>query len=152
MMVLAHHHWRTGQRPVPTIAKKNPDLLKKNIVIILVVLFAVIGLFMVFYFFEPTADSFYPKCPFHSLTGLQCPGCGTLRGLHALSHGHLIEAFRLNALMVIALLIAALGGLIEFKLISKSSSLNFCFQRIIRWRYVAVVTVIWWVLRNLIGC
>jgi hypothetical protein len=45
----------------------------------------------------------YPSCPFHTLTGLNCPGCGTLRGLHQLTHGHLITALNYNALMVLAL-------------------------------------------------
>src|SRR2546423_54123 len=47
--------------------------------------------------------SLYPSCPFHSLTGLNCPGCGTLRGLHQLTHGHLLTALNYNALMVLSL-------------------------------------------------
>src|SRR5215208_2482155 len=47
--------------------------------------------------------SLYPSCPFHTLTGLNCPGCGTLRGLHQLTHGHLITALNYNALMVLSL-------------------------------------------------
>ncbi len=37
------------------------------------------------------------------MTGLQCPGCGGLRALHALLHGQVMEAFRLNPLFVLAL-------------------------------------------------
>ena len=37
------------------------------------------------------------------VTGLLCPGCGTLRGLHQLLHGHLAAAFRLNPVMVLSL-------------------------------------------------
>jgi hypothetical protein len=47
--------------------------------------------------------SYYPSCPFHALTGLHCPGCGTLRGLHQLTHGHLITALDYNPLMVLSL-------------------------------------------------
>ncbi len=110
-----------------------------------------VGLLLIFYFFEPTDDSFYPKCPFHSITGLQCPGCGTLRGLHALSHGHVVEAFRLNALMVIALPIAALGGLIELKLISQTSLLNNCYRKISSLKVVAIVVAVWWIARSVFG-
>jgi hypothetical protein len=53
--------------------------------------------------FDPTVVRFYPLCPFHALTGFDCPGCGSLRGLHQLLHGHLVAAFRLNPLMVLAL-------------------------------------------------
>jgi hypothetical protein len=47
--------------------------------------------------------SYFPSCPFHTLTGLHCPGCGTLRGLHQLTHGHLITALDYNPLMVLSL-------------------------------------------------
>ncbi len=59
------------------------------------------------YFAPPTASRFYPRCLFHDATGLLCPGCGATRALAALLHGHLAEAFHLNALIV-ALLPAAL--------------------------------------------
>ncbi len=42
-------------------------------------------------------------CPFHWLTGLYCPGCGTLRGLHQLFRGSLAGAWRCNPLMVLCL-------------------------------------------------
>jgi hypothetical protein len=37
------------------------------------------------------------------LTGLNCPGCGTLRGIHQLLHGHPLAALDLNPLMILAL-------------------------------------------------
>jgi hypothetical protein len=40
---------------------------------------------------------------FHRTTGLLCPGCGSLRALHQLLHGHLAAAFRFNGLLVISL-------------------------------------------------
>ncbi len=44
----------------------------------------------------------YPFCIFHALTGLWCPGCGTLRALHQLLHGHVLAALGYNPLTVIA--------------------------------------------------
>jgi hypothetical protein len=41
---------------------------------------------------------FYPQCPIYRFLHIQCPGCGTTRALAALLHGHVFEAFRLNAL------------------------------------------------------
>lgn len=35
-------------------------------------------------------------CPFHWLTGLNCPFCGAQRMVVALLHGHVAEAFWLN--------------------------------------------------------
>ena len=54
--------------------------------------------------FDPASSSLYPPCPFHALTGLHCPGCGTLRGLHALVHGNLARALSMNPLMVMSIL------------------------------------------------
>jgi hypothetical protein len=45
----------------------------------------------------------YPTCPLHDLTGWQCAGCGTLRAVHEVAHGHLAAAFRLNAPAVLFL-------------------------------------------------
>lgn len=62
---------------------------------------------VVLYFFAPTEHPFYPRCVFHSLTGLACPGCGSLRAVHNLLHGEFAAAFRLNPLMMILLPAAA---------------------------------------------
>jgi hypothetical protein len=55
------------------------------------------------YLFSPEATRWYPRCPFHCLTGLNCPGCGSLRALHAVLHGQVIEAFCFNPLLVVCL-------------------------------------------------
>lgn len=59
------------------------------------------------FWFDPNLNSFYPVCVFHQATGLLCPGCGSLRALHHLLHGHLITAFRFNPLLMITLPIIA---------------------------------------------
>ena len=58
---------------------------------------------VVLYFFSPKDYSFYPRCLFHSLTGLDCPGCGSLRATHELLHGNFKAAFALNPLLVFLL-------------------------------------------------
>ncbi len=57
----------------------------------------------VLFWFDPSRFAFYPACQFHRLTGLQCPGCGSLRALHQLLHGRLAAAFHFNALLVVSL-------------------------------------------------
>ena len=57
----------------------------------------------VLFLFDPARCSFYPACLWHSLTGLNCPGCGSLRALHELLHGHPVAAFQLNPLLILAL-------------------------------------------------
>lgn len=53
--------------------------------------------------FDPALSEWFPKCPFHMLTGLDCPGCGSQRAIHSILTGHIAEAFRYNALLVIAI-------------------------------------------------
>ncbi|MGH9578069.1 MAG: DUF2752 domain-containing protein, partial [Terriglobales bacterium] len=57
----------------------------------------------ILYRWNPATAGFYPICPFLSLTGWYCPGCGSLRALHQLLHGNLGAAFDLNPLLVVAL-------------------------------------------------
>jgi hypothetical protein len=61
---------------------------------------------IILYHFEPSHYSFYPQCVFHQATGLDCPGCGSLRALHQLLHGNLRAAFHYNPLLVSALPVA----------------------------------------------
>lgn len=46
--------------------------------------------------------SILPPCPFHEITGLYCPGCGTTRALHALLHGSVQLALSMNPMAVFA--------------------------------------------------
>jgi hypothetical protein len=55
------------------------------------------------FIFEPGKSGFFPICLFRALTGLTCPGCGSTRAMHHLLHGHFLEAFELNPLLLIGL-------------------------------------------------
>lgn len=52
---------------------------------------------------DPAQSGIYPSCPLHALTGLYCPGCGSLRATHLLLHGDLTDALRKNPLLVVSL-------------------------------------------------
>jgi Protein of unknown function (DUF2752) len=49
---------------------------------------------------DPNQSGHYPTCPLKFLTGLDCPGCGGLRSVHALATGHPVQALDNNALAV----------------------------------------------------
>lgn len=49
---------------------------------------------------HPSGYGWMPRCPFYVLTGLYCPGCGSLRATHYLLHGNLIESMRNHPLFV----------------------------------------------------
>lgn len=57
------------------------------------------------------ADSGLPPCPFHALTRLYCPGCGSTRALHALLRGDVAQAMAMNPMLVVALPVLALMAL-----------------------------------------
>lgn len=38
---------------------------------------------------DPNQPGHFPLCPLKEMTGLDCPGCGGLRAVHALCHGDL---------------------------------------------------------------
>jgi hypothetical protein len=100
------------------------------------------------YAYDPATRSLFLPCPFHALTGLHCPGCGTLRGLHQLLHGNLWAALRMNPLMVVSLpflgfaLAAAVARLATGRC-RQSARLP------ARWIWALLVLVLaYWVLRN----
>lgn len=49
---------------------------------------------------DPNQPGHYPTCPFLSLTGLFCPGCGALRAVHAMAQGEVMTALDRNVLVV----------------------------------------------------
>lgn len=53
--------------------------------------------------FDPATSGVFPPCPLRYLTGFYCPGCGSLRAMHALLHGDLYRAWAMNPLMIMTL-------------------------------------------------
>lgn len=58
---------------------------------------------IIYYLFSPEESSLFPQCPFHAVTGLDCPGCGSQRAVHHLLHLQIKEAFSSNPLLIIAI-------------------------------------------------
>ena len=54
--------------------------------------------------FLPWLAPLVPGCPFHALTGVPCPGCGTTRAALALARGDVPAAFGWNPLAAAAFL------------------------------------------------
>lgn len=68
------------------------------------ILLGAAGSCVLLYSVDPAADdSPYPLCPFRALTGLPCPGCGTLRATNRLLHADVGAALGYNALFVLML-------------------------------------------------
>jgi hypothetical protein len=80
----------------PKLAAARPSTVIGNVIGLVVVAVAGGALFL----FNPAQHAFYPQCFFHQVTGWQCPGCGGLRAMHQLLHGHFLTALHFNALAV----------------------------------------------------
>lgn len=75
---------------------------RRKISIATIAALAVAAILILYALVDP-ASHFFPRCPFHTLTGLQCPGCGSQRAIHALLNGHISDAWHYNAFMLLAL-------------------------------------------------
>ena len=67
----------------------------------------IVAALIVIFIFNPEKTVWMPPCPSHMLTGYDCPGCGTLRALHALMHGDVAAAWNYNAAVFFALPVMA---------------------------------------------
>jgi hypothetical protein len=56
---------------------------------------------------DPHVSHSWGVCPLYALTGVYCPGCGGLRGVNDLTHGHVGAAASSNLLLVLAVPFAA---------------------------------------------
>jgi hypothetical protein len=104
----------------------------------------------VLYLFNPAQFGFYPTCIFYKTTGLLCPGCGTLRAMHQLLHGHVLAAFRFNALIVSSLPFLAFGCTQAVR--SKAANKPALIWIRSNWLWVVLaILIVFGILRNLPG-
>ncbi len=92
----APHH----PEPVDAVPAPRRDAPPRRwwplIVVVAAILFAGVAVYLK----NPEGEALFPKCVFHSATGLHCPGCGTARALHHLLHGRFLLALNYNVLAV----------------------------------------------------
>jgi len=105
------------------------------------------GAILLLYFFVEPKNGNLPKCFFHELTGLYCPGCGGQRSLHALLNGHILRAIDYNLLFIVLLplIIYFMYMFVTGKKYSKASFIyhpKFSFV-------IAIVVVSFWMFRNI---
>ncbi|HSP37435.1 MAG TPA: DUF2752 domain-containing protein [Frankiaceae bacterium] len=93
---------------------------------------------------DPHRPGSFPACPFREVTGLSCPGCGSLRALADLAHGHVLAAAGHNAVFVAFLPVAVLVGF--------RRALGFTPRVLPSWApWAALATLAGWaVMRNLL--
>ena len=105
------------------------------------------GAILLLYFFVEPKNGILPKCFFHELTGLYCPGCGVQRSFHALLNGHIITAIDYNLLFILFLPLV-IYFILAFTWGKKYSTSSFIYKPAFSFT-VLIVVVSFWVLRNL---
>lgn len=111
----------------------------------------IVAILLLYYFVNPVGSEwakYMPKCVFKTLTGYDCPSCGTQRALHALLNGEIKTAILFNpfVLLVLPYLIALFYTTFSK---SKFSTKIHPYVQGYKAAYIYIVLYIaWWVVRN----
>ncbi|NDV80999.1 DUF2752 domain-containing protein [Bacteroides sp. 51] len=88
---------------------------------------------------------------FYTLTGLECPACGSQRAVHQFLHLNIAEGIRYNPFLFIS--IPYLTALVITKWFDPRGKLirlkAFCNSKWAAYTYF-VLFIVWWIVRNLI--
>ena len=120
----------------------------RRTLVVLLVLAALLVIGAVYYALDPSASGLFPRCVFLSMTGYKCPGCGSQRAIHALLHGDVIEAFKYNALLLVAVPWIILCLYDESRRVRNPRLYARLNAPLLIWLFLAMV-LIWWLLRNI---
>ena len=117
---------------------------------ILLFFFVSLGL-LIYYFYNPNEQLLFPKCPFLLMTGWECPGCGSQRAIHYLLHFQIIDALKMNFMVVLAIPYILLALYCELK---RKNNLE--IERIYRLFYgskaslfIAILFILFMIVRNI---
>ncbi|MDR0825453.1 MAG: DUF2752 domain-containing protein [Prevotella sp.] len=103
----------------------------------------------IYFVFSPEESALFPQCPFHTLTGWDCPGCGSQRAIHHLLHLRIKDAFLCNPLLMMAIPYAVAGIYLEYlggkKRFPKARKALFGKTAII---VILILIILFWIGRN----
>ena len=99
---------------------------------------------LAYYYLCDPSSAPAPRCLLRTLTGYDCPGCGTQRALHAMLHGRVAEAWGYNPAVFFAVPLAAMYLLADrfpapLRRVLEAPATIFA---------IAAAIAAWWVLRN----
>lgn len=104
-----------------------------------------------FYFFNPAKVDFYPKCPFKTITGYDCPGCGSQQAIHNLLNIEILEAIKSNLLLVLAIIFSIPFVVINIyknpdKRILALKKLMYSNTTLL---IILIIIIVFWIVRNI---
>lgn len=120
----------------------------RRTLVIVVVLAVALVLAVIYYALDPSSSAVFPHCTFLAVTGYKCPGCGSQRAIHALLHGDVADAFRYNALLLIAIPWIGLCLYAESRRTRNPRLYARLNAPALIWTFLAVV-LLWWLQRNI---
>ncbi|SFS49048.1 Protein of unknown function [Zhouia amylolytica] len=122
-----------------------------------IVIYCLIGIICLgglslYFYYDPSLSQidFFPKCPFHSLTSLHCPGCGSQRAIHDYLNGNVVNGLKHNLLIpVVAFVLLYHFYVSLFKLINKKAPQRNLLDHPKFSLIILIIVLSFWVFRNI---
>jgi hypothetical protein len=103
---------------------------------------------LILLFVNPLEQLAWLRCPVNLTTGLYCPGCGSLRAIHALLNGDLLSALSYNLLTVAVLPVLLVVGIQSLLRALQGRSSTIQVRPLVAWSVFGIV-IVFTILRNL---
>ncbi len=117
---------------------------------IIIITATVLIVALLYFFVDARKGDFFPHCPFNSLTGLYCPGCGSQRAISALLHAEVLQAINFNVLMVFSLPLIIYSAVIYvLNAIRDKQVQQKIFYSPLFVKSFLVIVIAFWILRNI---
>ncbi|MBR2301396.1 MAG: DUF2752 domain-containing protein [Bacteroidaceae bacterium] len=110
---------------------------------------AILSVVLIYYFIDPIASAWLPKCIFKQLTGFDCPACGTQRALHAFLNGNIADALHYNPFMIISIPYFAAVLYTTIWESTTATRLRRYVQHSCTILTFLALLIIWWIVRNI---
>ena len=106
----------------------------------------------IYYLIDPSDSYLMPKCPFHLLTGYDCPACGIQRALYYSLHGDWGTAIRYNYFLILSILYFIAVAITTFVHNREMDVIKKYVQHPTTVMIFLALTIIWWIVRNIPYC
>ena len=106
----------------------------------------------IYYLIDPSNSYLMPKCPFHLLTGYDCPACGIQRAFYYSLHGDWGTAIRYNYFLILSILYFIAVAITTFVHNREIDVIKKYVQHPTTVMIFLALTIIWWIVRNIPYC